>query len=547
MPGRPPTDDVYIENSGHLEEVHEHNPSFFMALEGETTGHGIELAQDPLDGLGEVGFNDPSSGLWEGEQAGPDSLEDAENIGPSVDPVTQYLKGMGAVSLLDREKEVQLFHNHSRIKSRQLRVLGRLPLAGALLLELLDYDETEDNTYWFEFRGEYHPDEILNWQRERFAQFKNAILLWHQQVDAAYGRLQDLLKSDPPVGLKRQLHRQYARLLVRGGQIWMEFLPVDRMHSAVADLMREKAARTEELRAALQSVRLRLARRKECIPESLRMSLSLWEENWEDLTAQLRLDPLAFSRSLHHYDRLGLQKKKLRNEIVESNLRLVVSIAKHYYHSTLNLLDLIQEGNLGLMRAADKFDVHRGIKFSTYATWWIRQAITRAIFTHGKTVRIPEHLAWLAQKMARARNVLSERLNREPIPDELARELKVPLSKIIKTLRTVQATVSLDAYWESTDLRRIDAIADDLASNPAEVAIVRDFQQKCQGFLNDLSEREREVLYWRYGFMDGTEYTFEEIGRKFTLTRERIRQIEKEALTKLRKSTQPKPSASRSI
>jgi RNA polymerase primary sigma factor len=149
--------------------------------------------------------------------------------------------------------------------------------------------------------------------------------------------------------------------------------------------------------------------------------------------------------------------------------------------------------------------------------------------------------------MARARKVLSARLNREPIPDELARELKVPLAKVLKTLHTVQDTISLDSHWGRTDLRRIHTIADDAASNPVEMTIVKDFQRKCERFLSDLSDREREVLYWRFGFMDGMEYTFEEIGRKFTLTRERIRQIEKEALTKLRKSAQSQSAPSSRI
>ncbi len=531
-------DEVFSGATDHREWVVDDDPSSDFFQRGENPEGGTSLEErEPAEGEG-VDFGDISGHPWEDESSIHPVLEEVENSGPFPDSITQYLKGMGTVSLLDREREVFLFKNLARVKARQLQVLGRLPLAATAILQMVDNAELGENFDCFEFRGEYHQDKIFNWQRQRMAQFKSAILNWQPQVARAFEKLHSTESFDASPTLEWRRKRQYHQLLAEGGRIWMEFLPMGRLQSAVADSIREKAAQAEELKATIQAVQLRLKKSGTPVSKSLRLSLTQWEKEWKDLTFQLIIDPETFSRALHKFDRLGLQEKNLRNSIVEANLRLVVSIAKNYYHTNLTLLDLIQEGNLGLMKAVDKFDYRRNIKFSTYASWWIRQSITRAIFTHGKTVRIPEHLAWMAQKMARAQKILSEKLNREPMPDEVARELKVPLSKVLKTLHSVQDTISLDSHRGTTDLSRINAMADELAINPAEVTIARDFQRKCERFLGDLTDREREILYWRFGFMDGMEYTFEEIGRKFTLTRERIRQIEKEALNKLRKSAQ---------
>ena len=301
-------------------------------------------------------------------------------------------------------------------------------------------------------------------------------------------------------------------------------------------MMKEDALWSRDLIEKIKGAQRRMEKRKDSVPEALRAHYSRWKKERKQLEHSLKTDPEYLSQVVKRIEKLAVRQKNLRNDIIAANLRLVVSIAKNYHHNSLNLLDLVQEGNLGLMKAVDKFDYRREIKFSTYATWWIRQSITRAIFTLGKTVRVPEHLSLTAQKLARAKKALAEQWNREPSPDEMATEMKIPVSKVIKTMRTVQETVSLDSPTGPSELQRINLIPDETVINPADVTIARDFQKKCERLLDDLTDREREILRWRYGFIDGTEYTLEEIGRKFTLTRERIRQIEKEALGKLKKT-----------
>jgi RNA polymerase sigma factor (sigma-70 family) len=422
------------------------------------------------------------------------------------------------------------------VKTRRLKLLGRLPLAAMTAIELLERNEDHRKLEWFEFRGEYEQDKMALWQQERAIKFKKQLSSWHHRVVKLLGNV-------PPPDSRKKTRRSsrprrqaLQRLLVEGGRLWVEFRPVEALQLGILERMKEVACQSRDLMEKIKGARRRMERRKGCIPDALRAHYVRWKKERQQLEQVFKTDPEHLCRTVKVIGKLAARQENLRNDIIAANLRLVVSIAKNYHHNSLNLLDLVQEGNLGLMKSVEKFDYRREIKFSTYATWWIRQSITRAIFTLGKTVRIPEHLSLTAQKLARAKRVLVEKWNREPSPDEVARELKIPLSKVVKTMRTVQETLSLDSPAGPTELHRLNLISDETVINPAEITIARDFQKKCERLLDDLTEREREILRWRYGFTDGTEYTLEEIGRKFTLTRERIRQIEKEALGKLKKT-----------
>jgi RNA polymerase primary sigma factor len=501
--------------------------------------------EDPKSGFGSFGFDHSegeSSSTDEGEvffEGGSplQSIRNEETI-PSqlVDSVSQYLHEMGTVPLLNRAKEVFLFKNLERVKFRQLRILGRLPFCTDQFLKIAEESIEKGDFELFDLTGENEQEGSASAQQQLWEEFRQRV----SKINLAIQRLSQKAHSPSSAKLgakeRKRLHKKYVRQLVLLGQVWTDLRPSEKIQVVIFERAQALLDEIQNLVKAINAWKHKLKLDKKGQAKVLRKTIADLSNELKYKQLENRIETEHLLRTIQSYQKLDLRKKNYRNSIIEANLRLVVSVAKKYYHQNLNFLDLIQEGNLGLMRAVDKFDYRRDIKFSTYATWWIRQSIMRAIFTQGKTVRVPEHLSLTAQKLTKIRKRLVEKLKREPSAEEIAKEVNLPLSKVLNVIKMSQEAVSLDSTAGPLELQRLNILSDEKVLNPAELTILHDFQEKCENLLQNLSEREREVLRMRYGFTDGSEYTLEEIGKRFMLTRERIRQIEKEALSKLKSS-----------
>ncbi len=452
------------------------------------------------------------------------------------DPVRMYLREMGTVPLLTREGEIELARRIERGQKGVRKTLSRSPVVVQELLQLPLL--LEDGTLYLRdilnLPDLMVTDEALDEQKVSICASIDEIDKNFQKAQHYRQRLLAVPRATKPKQ-HRSLKWSLARAMVRvsRGIRNMPFSSVY-MHRLAAKLR----VKVEEFRPLEQEI-TKAQRQLEEQP------VSPGRDNRKDLRAlNLRVQQLEeefgasateIRRTLHIVDRGTEEADHAKKKLIEANLRLVVSIAKRYTNRGLQFLDLIQEGNIGLMKAVDKFDYLRGYKFSTYATWWVRQAITRAIADQARTIRIPVHMIETINKLVRTQRLMQQELNREPTSEELARRMEMPVGKVRKVMRIAQEPISLETPVGEEDESHLgDFIIDRRVTSPSEAVINLNLREQTAEVLKSLSPREEKIIKMRFGLQDGSEHTLEEVGQHFAVTRERIRQIEAKALRKLR-------------
>jgi RNA polymerase primary sigma factor len=561
------------------DEVNEHMPENIVSSDqmddwlSAFSGEGIEI----VDSSSKLKVGQKSEGEAEAEEEEeeeveakkeePEEEEDADGYSKTNDPVRMYLRKMGSVSLLTREGEVEIA---KRIEDGERRVLQVVLNSSVAIEEILNLgdklrkqkirvkevvkDADEEDA---EFDEQWHIDRVCK-------VIDKVRRLWKEQEKVAEKLVAKTVSESTRKRYKKQIGDLKQEILDALQEMRLNKKQIDKIVLKLKELVEriEQANREiigcehrsglsiKELQKTMREIRSSPLRQRAVAKklgirpdeiEEMSLIIANARKKVKRVEEEAKLAEGVLRDTVNEIQDGERMAEKAKAELVEANLRLVVSIAKKYTNRGLQFLDLIQEGNIGLMKAVDKFEYKRGYKFSTYATWWIRQAITRAIADQARTIRIPVHMIETINKLIRTSRYLVQELGREPTPEEIAEKMELPLDKVRKVLKIAKEPISLETpIGEEEDSHLGDFIEDKSVISPADAVISMNLAEQTRKVLATLTPREEKVLRMRFGIGEKSDHTLEEVGQDFEVTRERIRQIEAKALRKLRHPSRSK-------